>query len=390
MIKLLILFSFCFLDAKKTPSLDIYNPKWKWMDEQIEKEFYPFEKNGITLDMLNKTMDIKPKVLNKHMQNEKDILIRYRIVKRKVYGPSLPIKDLLKKAIEIYPIPDVDIILCNADMIQNPEILLCPVLATCKEPNTENLIHFITHDRWVDMWSENIEEVEKGNKKFPWKSKISKIIWRGSSTDSYPDYNIPKNWPNIPRLKLCSLSKQSPDIVNARLHFPLFIKDKFYKKLQHYFVKDFFPVEDHIQYKYQIQLDGVVAAWPSLEWKLLSNCVIFKQESTYTLWHYKLLKPYKHYIPIKRDLSDLLEKLQWAKENDNEAQMIAKNGMSFAKENLMYEHLYLYYYKVLLKYASLQKFKPKKPLKQKKNSHFWSFVEKLNLLVLPRKNIEAK
>lgn len=50
-----------------------------------------------------------------------------------------------------------------------------------------------------------------------------------------------------------------------------------------------------------------------------------------------------HYIPIKTDLSDLVEKLEWARNNDHEAKQIAKNGQKFANENLLPKDIFCYY-----------------------------------------------
>lgn len=36
-------------------------------------------------------------------------------------------------------------------------------------------------------------------------------------------------------------------------------------------------------------------------------------------WFYKDLIPYKHYVPIKKDFSNLLEQIEWLKANDDKA-----------------------------------------------------------------------
>lgn len=46
------------------------------------------------------------------------------------------------------------------------------------------------------------------------------------------------------------------------------------------------------------------------------------------------LKPWKHYIPIKRNLSDPVEKVEWAQENDGEAEKTAKEGQLSARDLL--------------------------------------------------------
>ena len=49
---------------------------------------------------------------------------------------------------------------------------------------------------------------------------------------------------------------------------------------------------------------------------------MMKQDSHFYEYFYKDLKPYEHYIPFKRDLSDLNEKLQWAKDHDEEVGIV--------------------------------------------------------------------
>ncbi len=46
--------------------------------------------------------------------------------------------------------------------------------------------------------------------------------------------------------------------------------------------------------------------------------MVFKHDSIYYEHFYKQLQPWVHYIPFKADLSDLLEKIQWARDHDEE------------------------------------------------------------------------
>ena len=76
-----------------------------------------------------------------------------------------------------------------------------------------------------------------------------------------------------------------------------------------------------LQNKYVINIDGTVAAY-RLPFLMLGDSLIMKQESEYYEHFYKDMKPFEHYIPIKHDLSDLIEKIKWAKENDKEVTFI--------------------------------------------------------------------
>ncbi|KAF1795262.1 Lipopolysaccharide-modifying protein [Phytophthora cactorum] len=62
--------------------------------------------------------------------------------------------------------------------------------------------------------------------------------------------------------------------------------------------------------------------------------VILKVESRCVadeMWYYPVLKPFEDHVPIKADLSDLAEKIQWCRENDDKCQQIA------ARANELYE-----------------------------------------------------
>jgi hypothetical protein len=57
-------------------------------------------------------------------------------------------------------------------------------------------------------------------------------------------------------------------------------------------------------------------------------------------YFYKYMKEWEHYIPVKRDLSDLVEKTQWCMANYDKAKEIAENGYEFAKKYLTREAAY--------------------------------------------------
>lgn len=63
--------------------------------------------------------------------------------------------------------------------------------------------------------------------------------------------------------------------------------------------------------------------------------------------------PWEHYIPIKMDLSDFREKLEWAKRNDEELRKIAERGMKRSKEVHSHSMYKCYIWHVLKKYESL-------------------------------------
>lgn len=97
-----------------------------------------------------------------------------------------------------------------------------------------------------------------------------------------------------------------------------------------------------LQSKYQINIDGTVAAY-RLPYLLAGNSLVLKQDSIYYEHFYNELQPWKHFVPFKNDLSDLMEKLQWAKDHDGEVKM------HFINKNLLIAMLQIYlvwYYEI--------------------------------------------
>ena len=66
-----------------------------------------------------------------------------------------------------------------------------------------------------------------------------------------------------------------------------------------------------------------------------------------------------HYIPLSYDGSDLLEKIEWAREHDAEVQQIVANARAFAEENFTDENIACFVYRLLSLYAQAQKFSPR-------------------------------
>eukprot|EP00956_Cyclotella_meneghiniana_P043699 scaffold284192_cov83-Cyclotella_meneghiniana.AAC.1 len=69
---------------------------------------------------------------------------------------------------------------------------------------------------------------------------------------------------------------------------------------------------------------------------LYSNSVVFMPTPTRTSWAMEeKLIPYIHYVPVAQDLSNLLEMIEWAKQNDDIVQLISQKSTEYM------EHLYV-------------------------------------------------
>lgn len=366
---LLLLIPFCLISAglfTEEQPLDWNDPKWAWMDQQISQDFRAFEqkkdpdflpfkprnKKTITERMLNCVME------NRFTISFGDALTRLQVIDREVYGPEGEAKRLLQKVVKIYPVPDVDVIIHGQDIIFDYWKLQGPVLVTCKTGGAMQILFPL--QLW-EYWIEFTRNVESASQNSRWEDKIPKYFWRGkpNDADNYYDRNM---WIQLRRGKFCNLSKQFPDLMDVAFSGHRdwrVLRDDLVEEFYAFFPKKEATWDEYIGHKYLPELDGYVAGTPGFAWKLLSNCAVFKHDSPYITWFHNALRPWVHYVPFKQDLSDIFEKLQWAKDHDEEMKQIAENGRQFAKENIMPEHLYLYCYKVLAKYASLQRFTPR-------------------------------
>ena len=52
---------------------------------------------------------------------------------------------------------------------------------------------------------------------------------------------------------------------------------------------------------------------------MAGGSVGLKVESDFAQSYYGSLKPFENYVPIKSDFSDLIEKIEWLKANDDKA-----------------------------------------------------------------------
>ena len=91
-------------------------------------------------------------------------------------------------------------------------------------------------------------------------------------------------------------------------------------------------IAEHLMFKYLFIIDGNCIA-SNHQWVFGSGSVpimITHPENRY--WFQKYLKPMVNYVPVKYDFSDLKEKLEWLRDNDEEAKKIAEAAMAFSKE----------------------------------------------------------
>lgn len=219
---------------------------------------------------------------------------------------------------------------------------------------TEDDINRVTNSLYPDKCKNIYSKGNISDLELNWSKKKNKAIFLGSATGC--GISIDTNM----RLKAANISYDNPELIhagitnwNARLKKfegnPLEVinPDNFRFKLA-----DRMNQKQKSEFKYILIIDGHVSAF-RLSFDLSLNSVILIVDSPNYVWFSKLLEPYKHFIPIKSDLSDLIEKIEWCRINDDKCKEIAKNGVKFYNEYLSKEGMYDYFQKVFLDISTL-------------------------------------
>ena len=87
-----------------------------------------------------------------------------------------------------------------------------------------------------------------------------------------------------------------------------------------------------LKYKYILSVEGNDKD-SGLNWKLKSKSVVFMTKPRFISWLMEdHLTPNIHYIEIKNDFSDLLEKIEWCENNTDKCIEIVNNANNFMKQ----------------------------------------------------------
>ena len=148
-----------------------------------------------------------------------------------------------------------------------------------------------------------------------WHDKRSDFIWRGADTNRrgvrldfvkrfYQTHNIGFS-------QYVQNAKETPELYPKR------------------YIKDKVSISEMLKYKYLPVVDGNDKS-SSLGWVLGSNSVPIMPKPRFHSW---LCEPWleagKHYVECLPDFSDLLERVAWCKDHDQDCSEIAENGAKF-------------------------------------------------------------
>lgn len=337
-------------------------PAAEWMHEQFHEDLSPF-----TTELTEHYLDDVFSAYGDHYH-----LIRVSIRDGNLHFTQAPAAErhsvaprfmgAIRKLHEAIRIPDIDFLISCDDAIKYNGTPLAPpsndpIFCAAKDSNAPGIL--IPGWFALDGFASEKQAIFEGNKLYSsWSTKEPILFFRGA--DTYPSGNGWAGWENFPRVAISRLSAQVPDLIDAKLvglHCrgrPHTCAAKHEEAARAGMMSNFVPLKEHPRYKYLADLDGNCASSPRMAAILHANCVVFKEITISKEWWYKTLKPFVHFIPFSSDLSDLLDRLEWAKTHDEECRIISENGQRLATEVLNEESIYEYFYRVLSAYAAKQ------------------------------------
>ncbi|AAU11016.1 putative lipopolysaccharide-modifying enzyme [lymphocystis disease virus-China] len=306
-----------------------------------------------------------------------DPLVRYDTPKTVGLGHHVDtVKHMLEKLCELKTVPDIDFFFNQRDfpllkedetepyqhifntskqpLLSHNYSSYCPILSMVTARHYAD-VPVPTYDCWIRAWSaendktDDLTYLESIKINTDWNSKLSKAIFRGSSTGA--GVTVETNQ----RLKVClKLAKERPDLIDAGITKwnlrPRKHKSSKYLEtieLEEYPLADFIsPQEQADHYKYILCLEGHVAAF-RISREMTYGCTLLLTETPYKMWFVPYLKPWIHYVPVAYDCSNLIERIEWCKTHDKECKLIAEMALKFVTEELTIDKT-LDYFKYIL------------------------------------------
>ncbi|XP_072936890.1 protein O-glucosyltransferase 2-like [Epargyreus clarus] len=299
--------------------------------DQINNDLKSFE----NVDMKEQVK----KIVEKYHKPESTSFCHYVIKNNKIYrdcygkhiGFNMFADNILLSLSRKVMLPDMELVINLGDwpLVHKSSEPLA-IFSWCGSTESRDIVmptYDITESVLENMGRVTLDTLSvQGGVERKWADREPRAIWRGR--DSRQE-----------RLKLIDIARANPDLFNASLTNFFFFREK---------EAEYGPKQPHISffkffdYKYQINVDGTVAAY-RLPYLLTGGGMVLKQDSPYYEHFYRQLEPWIHYVPVARDLSDLKDRVIWAREHDEEAYQIAKNAYKFGNEHLLPQNIICYH-----------------------------------------------
>ncbi len=169
----------------------------------------------------------------------------------------------------------------------------------------------------------------------PWRDRRDLIFWRGSSTGR-PRITEGEDVATIPRIRLARMVRdwQRDDLFDIGITQMVQVDEAAAALAATYgIMAKAVPQEAFGQYRHSLDIDGNASSWAGLFGKLILGNTVLKIASAvgHRQWYYDRLTPFKNFIPVRADLSDLLRAAEWLRHNPAAAEAIAARGAELAE-----------------------------------------------------------
>lgn len=232
---------------------------------------------------------------------------------------------------------------------------------------------FNWRDGKFSKWDHQIKSSRENGQEVEWSKKESIAVFRGNLRDStmWRDQNgyhrltrlNETNWHTFGRGKLWYLHLKHPDLLDVGVDIGTVNPPT----SMNWTKRPYISMQNQSRrFKYAVYAEGHCGWADRLKNQLASGMVILLLETVCHEFFLPLLKPWVHYIPVRYDLEDLVEKIKWAKDNDEAARKIGVNAAEFARTMLSKAAWRSYFKQAIKTYAGLMIYEPvKRPNAQK-------------------------
>ena len=148
-----------------------------------------------------------------------------------------------------------------------------------------------------------------------YQDKTDSIVWRGKAASDHHRVDVCRQYFDHPR---CDIAVSTP------------LKDNGDTSL----TRPALSIEQQLQHKFILSLEGNDVA-TNLKWIMSSNSLCFMRRPRFETWYMEgRLIPNVHYVELRDDFSDLLEKMDYYSANPKAAAVINLNAKAYVKEFL--------------------------------------------------------
>jgi serine/threonine protein kinase len=379
----------------------------EWSDKiKVDKSKY-----GSMIDFIRKISEMEGRKFNPRFVNENldewygnNCLVRYEYPLAEGDTNATIMKNILEELCAQREIPDIEFFINRRDfpiltkdgtepynhiwgsstlpLVSHSYDKYIPILSMSKAARYADVL-MPTWEDWARVQSYEGKWFPRSCRSYatkfdiPWEKKKPIAVFRGGTTGC--GVTIDSN----PRLKLAYLSTitnkdaDGQPLIDAgvtnwnlrprKLETEEYLRTIEIDKMPFGLSERLSPLEQS-SYKYIINVDGHVTSF-RLSLELSMGSVILLTKSDWKIWYQDMLIPYTHYVPVKEDLSDLINQIKWCKNNDAKCQQIAQNAKDFFNTYLQKKGILDFIQKTLVE------------LKNEMNIYLYNTVNPLNTLI---------